>query len=328
MYVSVVVPCYRSAGTLPELVARLEATLPRVTEGYEVVLVVDGSPDDTWDTARRLALRVPAVRAIRLARNYGQHNALLAGVRAARHEVVVTMDDDLQHPPEEVPKLLEALTDDVDLVYGVAREEEHGVARSLASRLVKAGLASLLDVPDGRVMSAFRAFRTVLRAGFERVGGPHVSVDVCLLWGTSQVGSVVVEMQRRRTGRSGYTLRALMRYAINVITGYSTAPLRLVTYTGFGVGVGGLALFIWVMRQYVSGATKVAGFTTIAGMLAVLAAIQMLALGVLGVYVGRLHDRGMGRPAYIVRERVERAGTAPSPQVTDVLDARPAARGQ
>jgi len=309
-YVSVVIPCYRSARVLPALVARLEAVLPTVCERYEIVLVVDGSPDGTWDTARQLALRVPAVRAMCLARNYGQHNALLAGVRAARHDVVVTMDDDLQHPPEEVPALLSALTDDVDLVYGVAREEEHGFARSLASRLVKAGLAGLLGVPDGRAMSAFRAFRTDLRTSFDRVAGPHVSVDVCLLWGTSRVGAVTVRMDRRDQGRSGYTLRTLTRYAVNVIAGYSTAPLRLVTYLGFLVGAGGLALFVRVLWLYFAGVTTVPGFTTIAGMLAVLAAVQMLGLGVVGAYVGRLYASGMGRPTYVIRDRVEAGAEA------------------
>jgi undecaprenyl-phosphate 4-deoxy-4-formamido-L-arabinose transferase len=303
MYVSVVVPCYRSARTLPDLVARLDAVLPGATAGYEVILVVDGSPDDTWDVARGLAERSARVRAIRLARNYGQHNALIAGVRAARHEVVVTMDDDLQHLPEEVPVLLAALTDDLDLVYGVPREEEHGPARSLASRLVKAGVAGVLDVPNGRLMSAFRAFRTVLRGGFDRVRGPHASVDVSLSWGTTRVGSVTVRMAHRAEGSSGYTVRTLVRYALNLIIGYSTAPLRLVTYLGFLVGVGGLVLFARLLWQYVDGATTVAGFTTIAGMLALLASVQMVAIGVVGEYVGRIHSGGMGRPTYVIRER-------------------------
>src|SRR2546430_1153084 len=133
MFVSVVVPCYRSAATLPALVEGVHQTLATAVSGYEVILVVDGSPDDTWDVARSLARSSPVVRALRLARNYGQHNALVAGIRAARFDVVVTMDDDLQHPPAQIPVLLAALTDGVDLVYGVARAEEHGALRSFAS---------------------------------------------------------------------------------------------------------------------------------------------------------------------------------------------------
>src|SRR5215207_11303589 len=138
-------------------------TLPQVTTAFEIVLVVDGSPDDTWQVAGQLANKYPETRAIRLARNYGQHNALIAGARNARYEIIVTMDDDLQHPADQVPLLLEALTDDIDLVYGIPVEEEHGFVRSLLSRAVKAGMASALDIQSARSISAFRAFRTFLR---------------------------------------------------------------------------------------------------------------------------------------------------------------------
>ncbi len=325
MFVSVVIPCYRSAGTLPAVVEGLVTVLPACTAGHEIVLVIDGSPDDSWAVARRLAERHASVRALRLSRNYGQHNALIAGVRAARHEVVVTMDDDLQHPPEEVPILLAALTEDLDLVYGVAVAEEHGIARSLASRTVKAGMAGLLGVPDGRSLSAFRAFRTLLRGSFDLVTGPHAAVDVALSWATTRIGSVPVRMRTRAEGRSGYTPRALVRAATNMIIGYSTAPLRLVTYLGFLIGAGGLVLFARLLWQYFMGATTVAGYTTIAGLLALLAAAQMVALGVVGEYIGRIHAGGMGRPTYIVRDRFDGStatATAGSSPDTGVPTAR------
>ena len=194
---SVVVPCYRSASTLADLVAGLSTVLPTATSAYEVILVVDGSPDDTWEVAPKLAAEHEIVRAIRLARNYGQHNALIAGVRAARHEIVVTMDDDLQHPPDQIPVLLRALTDDLDLVYGVPETEEHGFLRSLASRSVKAGLSAALGIRDAKLMSAFRAFRTFLRDGFDGLHGPHASIDVALSWATTRVGATTVRMADR-----------------------------------------------------------------------------------------------------------------------------------
>lgn len=304
MNVSVVIPCYRSAGILPELIERLTAVLPTATAAYEVILVVDGSPDDTWPTASALAVKYDEVKAIRLARNYGQHAAIIAGVRAAAHDVIVTMDDDLQHPPEEIPKLLAALTDNVDLVYGVPDREEHGVMRSLASRLVKAGLAGPLGVNNARRMGAFRAFRTFVRDSFEQVRGPHVSVDVLLSWATTRVASAEVRMDRRAHGKSGYTIRGLLRHAFNMIMGYSSLPLRLVTYLGLAIGTFGLAMFAYILVRYLTGATTVAGFTTIAATVALFAAAQMIAIGVLGEYVGRIHASGMGRPTYVVRQRV------------------------
>jgi glycosyltransferase involved in cell wall biosynthesis len=311
MFVSVVVPCYRSAATLPALVTRINAVLADAVAAYEVILVVDGSPDDTWDVAHDLALRHAQVRAIRLARNYGQHNALVAGIRAAHFDTVVTMDDDLQHPPEEIPKLLAALTDDLDLVYGVAREEEHGLLRSLASRTVKAGLAQAMGVRNARQFSAFRAFRTFLRSGFDLVNGPHVCIDVGLSWGTTRIGAVEVQMDKREAGESGYTVRTLIRHTMNMVVGYSTAPLRLVTYLGFAIGLGGLALFGRVIWAYLTGQTTVAGFTTIAAMVAVFSSAQLIGTGMVGEYLGRIHAGGIGRPTYVVREQSDVAAVRP-----------------
>ena len=304
MDVSVVIPCFHSGGTLAELVSRLELTLQSCSDDHEIWLVVDDGQAATWRLAARLAGEYPSVRAIRLSRNYGQHNALVAGVRAARHGVIVTMDDDLQHPPEQVPTLLRALSDEVDLVYGVAAREEHGVLRSLASRTVKATMAAMLGVRHARQLSAFRAFRAHLASGFGQIAGPHTSVDVALSWGTTGVAAVTVAMNQREIGKSGYTLRKLLHYTTNMLLGYSTLPLRLVTWTGLGVGVVGLGLFGKLAFQYFTGRTTVAGFTTIASMVAIFAAAQLIALGVLGEYVGRIHSTGMGRPTYLVRERV------------------------
>jgi glycosyltransferase involved in cell wall biosynthesis len=303
--VSIVVPCYRSASTLPALVARVNEVMPRVAAAYEVILVVDSTGDGTWEVAQELAEATGPVRAIQMARNYGQHNAIVAGVRAARFDVVVTMDDDLQHLPEQIPVLLGALTDQVDLVYGIPVEEEHGVLRSLASRSIKAGLSTAMGVNNARNVSAFRAFRTFLRNGFDLVSGPHVCVDVALSWATTRITAVKVQMAERTEGRSGYTFRGLMRHTTNMVVGYSSAPLRLVTYLGFAIGVTGLILFARLIWLYLTGATTVAGFTTISAMVAMFSSAQMIAIGMLGEYVGRIHAAGSGRPTYVIRERVE-----------------------
>ncbi|WP_067175674.1 glycosyltransferase family 2 protein [Microtetraspora niveoalba] len=310
MSVSVVIPCYRSAGTLPSLLARLVPVLRDLSVPYEVVLVVDGSPDDTWDVASGLAREIAAVRAIHLSRNYGQHNALMAGIREARFDVIVTMDDDLQHPPEQIPLMLATLEGDrLDLVYGVAHEEEHGVIRNLGSRALKTCISGMLGVRSARVISAFRVFRTRLREGFEELSGPHFSVDVALSWTTTRVGFVHVHMDRRRHGRSNYTPSLLIRHAVSLLLGYSTAPLRVASYLGFLVGTFGLLLGASVLWRFATGETTVAGFTTIASMVALFSAAQLIAVGVLGEYVGRIHSSGMGRPTYVVRERAEQAGS-------------------
>ncbi|MDR7278652.1 glycosyltransferase [Catenuloplanes atrovinosus] len=309
MRISVVVPCYRSAGTLPALVSQLGEVLT----GHEVVLVVDDDGGtETWETASALARHRPEVRAIRLARNVGQHGALLAGLRAARHEVIVTMDDDLQHPPAEIPRLVAALTDDVDLVYGLPVTEEHGLLRDAASRLVKAGLAGAMGVRNARLVGAFRAFRAFLVRGLDGVRGPGTAIDVGLSWGTTRVAGVRVRIAPRAAGRSGYTPGRLLRHAADMTFGYSTAPLRLVTYAGFLVGLGGLGLLARLIWAYATGETRIAGFTTIASMVAFSSSAVMIAVGVLGEYIARIHTTGSGRPGYVIREQVEGPVHAPS----------------
>ncbi|WP_433053328.1 glycosyltransferase family 2 protein [Dactylosporangium sp. CS-033363] len=307
MSVSVVVPCYRSAGILPRLVERLNAVLPGIDPIHEIILVVD-STDATWDAARDLAAEHPAVQAIRMARNYGQHNALIAGIRAANCARIITMDDDLQHPPEELPKLVAALTDDLDVVYAVAESEEHGPLRNLTSWGAKnLVMGRTMGVPNADVLGALRIFRTFLRAGLDQVSGPHVSVDIALSWTTTRVGSVVVRMDQRTEGRSGFTLRSLTKHAVNMILGYSTKPLRLVTYLGFLIGVCGVLLTMRLIWLYFTGDTKVAGFTTLASLVTIFSSAQMIGIGVLGEYLGRVHAHGMGRPTYVIRDHVGHA---------------------
>ncbi|MGI5245973.1 glycosyltransferase family 2 protein [Dactylosporangium sp. CA-139066] len=305
MSVSVVVPCYRSANVLPRLVARLNAVLPDIHPDHEIVLVVD-STDATWDAARALALEFGHVQAIRMARNYGQHNALIAGIRAANGERIITMDDDLQHPPEELPKLVAALTDDLDLVYAVPETEEHGPLRNLTSWGAKSlVMGRTMGIPNADILGALRIFRTFLRAGFDQVSGPHVSVDIVLSWTTTRVGSVTVRMERRAEGRSGFTLKSLTKHAINMILGYSTKPLRMVTYLGFLIGVCGLLLTARLIWLYFTGDTKVAGFTTLASLVTIFSSAQLIGIGVLGEYLGRVHAHGMGRPTYVIRESTD-----------------------
>ena len=175
---SVVVPAYHSAANLPELVARLAAVLPAVAAEYEVILVNDGSRDHTWEIIGTLVQAHPFVRGINLMRNYGQHNALLCGIRAARFDRIVTLDDDLQHPPEHLPALVAALTDRFDVVYAAPEAEQHGLLRNFASLVTKVALSNAMGTKTARLASAWRIFRTRLREAFGAYGSPYVAIDV------------------------------------------------------------------------------------------------------------------------------------------------------
>ncbi|MBE3011315.1 glycosyltransferase family 2 protein [Microbispora sp. NEAU-D428] len=324
--VSVVIPCYRSAQTLPTLVERLLAVLSGAASQSEVVLVVDGSPDNTWEVAQELAERHDAVRALLLARNYGQHNALVAGIRCARHEIVVTMDDDLQHPPEEVPKLLAGLRPDLDIVYGVPATGTHGAIRDLASKSLKTALSGRFGAENGHDISAFRAFRSFLRQALDGVGAPYIQIDIAFSWATTKIGTVRVSMQGRVFGRSNYTLSMLIRHAIGIFVGYSTLPLRLVTYFGLLTGALGLTLLVVFLWTYWFGDGTVKGFTSTASMISLFAAAQMIALGIIGEYLGRIHVERMGRPTYIVRKHCDSGASRlePALDVTMASLAQPA----
>jgi undecaprenyl-phosphate 4-deoxy-4-formamido-L-arabinose transferase len=300
MNVSVVIPCYRSRATLPELVSRLHAALPAVAQSYEIVLVVDGSPDDTYAVARDLEKADGRVQAVLLQRNYGQHHASLAGIARARHEITVLMDDDLQHRPEEIGSLLAPLADPlVDVVYGNAAEEEHRWWRNVTSQGIKR-LLEAMGVNHARLFSSFVAFRTDLRQAFVHASGP-VYVDVILSWATNSIVGVPVVMDHRTEGSSGYSLGSLIRLAWDMTTGYTTFPLRMVTGLGFLASALGVGLFCYVLVSYFTAGPGVEGWASQAAMTALFSGVIMLSLGIVGEYLGRLYGASMRRPTYLVR---------------------------
>jgi undecaprenyl-phosphate 4-deoxy-4-formamido-L-arabinose transferase len=300
--VTVVVPVYRSEDSLAEVVRRTAEVLRGADRSFEIVLVDDCSPDGSWAVIEEIAAEHPEVLGLGLSRNFGQHCALLAGIRTARYDVVVTIDDDLQQRPEDIPILLDALRPGVDLVYGISVEEEHGLWRNLSSRAVKASLGAAVGSEMASKASAFRAFRTTLRTAFESSLDPFISIDVLLSWGTTRFVAVDVEMDQRQFGKSNYTVRKLGRHAINMLTGFSVLPLRIVTLVGFGFAVFGIAVLIYVLISF-AAVGSLPGFPFLASLVALFSGAQLFALGVLGEYLGRVHFRSMGRPAYVVGRR-------------------------
>jgi glycosyltransferase involved in cell wall biosynthesis len=275
------------------------------TDHYEVILVDDGSRDGSWQGIAQLVMDHPFVTGIRLMRNYGQHNAVLCGIRAARYPVIVTIDDDGQNPPEEIPKLLDKLAEGYDVVYGTPDVERHGLWRDLASKLTKMALFSSMGAETARSVSAFRAFRTSMRDAFAHFGGPHACVDVLLTWGTSRFGAVTVQHDPRRHGQSNYSFRSLTRHALNMMTGFSTAPLRIASLIGFAFTAFGGALLMIILARYLISGSAVPGFAFLASTITILSGAQLFALGVIGEYLARMYSRMMDRPSYAVLDRID-----------------------
>jgi len=315
--ISVVIPVYRSEGILPELVHRLESVLAAIADSFELILVNDCSPDRSWDVISDLARRHSWIRPINLMRNYGQHNALLCGIRAARYDVIVTMDDDLQHPPEEIAKLLETLAGGYDVVYGTPEQEQHGLGRDFASWLTKLALQNVMGAEIARNVSAFRAFRSEVARSFAHYGGAFVSIDVLLTWGTDRFSLVTVRHEQRKTGVSGYTIRKLITHAMNMMTGFSTVPLQFASVVGFLFTLFGVGVLAYVVGRFLLTGGSVPGFPFLASIIALFSGAQLFALGIIGEYLSRMHFRMMERPSYVVRESLdmEQTGRATSENI-------------
>jgi glycosyltransferase involved in cell wall biosynthesis len=297
---SVVTPVYNGEASVAELCRRLAEVLPRVSAQHEIILVNDGSRDRSWEMISELSSSTPTVRGLNLMRNYGQHNALLCGIRAAKYEVVVTMDDDLQHPPEEIPRLLARLEEGFDVVYGAPKAEQNGLLRALASRITRLALSTAIGSEVAKNVSAFRIFRTRLRDAFADYQSPFVSIDVLLTWATTRFGAITVPFQPRYYGSSNYTFTKLVRYALDMMTGFSTAPLQLASLIGFSCTLFGIGVLIYVVgRYFLEG--SIPGFPFLASIVAIFSGAQLFALGVIGEYLARMHFRTMNRPVYMVR---------------------------
>src|SRR5687767_2796573 len=240
--ISVVIPVYKSEAIIPELVRRITNTLNAENVPYEIILVNDGSTDGSWNAMEKAAAEFSQVRAIDLMRNFGQHNALLCGIRAARYDVIVTMDDDLQHPPEEIMNLIRKLGEGYDVVYGRPYKDQHGSLRTLASQATKIALQKTMGAATARNVTSFRAFRTELRGAFDTYKSPLVFIDVLLTWGAARFVAIPIAHQPRLAGNSTYTFRKLVLHALNLIAGFSTWPLQLASIIGFVMTVFGLGI--------------------------------------------------------------------------------------
>ncbi|MCC7130055.1 MAG: glycosyltransferase [Anaerolineae bacterium UTCFX2] len=300
--ISVVIPVYNSAEILPDLIARLAPVLDNITAAYEAILIEDGSRDESWAVIERLSEANVWVRGIRMMRNYGQHNALLCGLRAACFTCTVTIDDDLQHPPEEIPLLLEKIAQGYDVVYGTPAKQQHGLWRNLASYITRLALQSTMGIENARKVSAFRAIRTQVRQAFAHYQSPFVVLDVLLGWGTTRFASATTQHLPRQSGKSNYTFSKLILHGVNMLTGFSVLPLQMASLMGFASAFFGILIFFYVIGRFFIEGGSVPGFPFLASIIAIFSGVQLFAIGIIGEYLARMHFRIMERPPYVVRE--------------------------
>lgn len=299
---SIVVPVYNGADTVGRLVEALSDLRPE--GGLEVVLVNDGSPDNSGDVCRALVrtARVPLIY-VEHARNYGEHNAVMTGLRHARGAYVITMDDDLQNPPEEVVKLYDhARLGNWDVVYTRYAIKQHEGWRNLGSRFANHVADRLLDKPKGLYLSSFRCMSAMVVRAISRYSGPYPYVDGLIMQATQRIDSIQVLHLPRAQGRSNYTLRRLVRLWLNLATSFSLAPLRLAIWAGAVMSLlGGLGAVATIGEALVMRDTP-SGWASLMVVLLLVSGVQSMILGVMGEYVGRTFLTANGKPQGTVRQ--------------------------
>lgn len=302
--ISVVIPVYNSEKILPDLYSLLIVELEKLTRKYEIIFVNDGSRDHSWNVIQKLGKKNTRVIGINLNKNYGQHNALLCGIRAAKYDLVLTMDDDLQHPPEEIQKLLKTYDhNEFDVVYGIPKQLPHSFWRNFFSKTTKTIIAKLIGVPGVRNISSFRLFHTDLRESFEDFRSPDVIIDALLSWGATRYGSVFINESPRTKGHSNYNFQKLMKMGLLILTGFSTTPLRFASFLGFGFTIFGVIILFYVLIRYVLEGS-IPGFPFLASIITIFSGTELFALGIFGEYLGHIFERSSQRPPYIIANKI------------------------
>lgn len=298
---SIVIPVYNSSSTLPDLLQRLTKTIASITQEYEIILVDDGSADDSWMVIESLRMAHGAhLVAVQLMRNYGQHNALMCGLGMARGAYVVTMDDDLQNPPEEIPKLLASIQDrNLDLVYGCPGSRNHATWRNLGASVVWHFYRTVFRNPV--TPTPFRIMRHQLAHSVLFYDLNFTYLDGLLAWCTRRIGGQEVEHHARAQGRSGYSFGKLLALALNLYTNFSLIPLQIVSGLGLLAATSGFLIGGFYLFQYLVSSIAVPGFASTIIAILVLGGVQLLALGVIGEYLGRLHLNVNRKPQFVVR---------------------------
>jgi undecaprenyl-phosphate 4-deoxy-4-formamido-L-arabinose transferase len=314
MITSIVIPVYNSARIIRPLVERLIAVL-RV-EALQIVLVNDGSVDDSDAACRALSARYPGtVTYVRLSRNFGEHNAVMAGLHHAHGDYMVIMDDDCQNPPEEVPRLIDhAASQGYDIVYTYSARKHHHWFRNLGSRLNNRVATFMLEKPPDLYLSSFKCLSRFIVGEILKYRGPYPYVDGLALRCTRNIGTIEVRHEPRREGRSNYTLHKLLRLWLNMFVNFSVVPLRISTLLGLAGSLLGLVLGIQVVVERIARPDVPVGWASVMVAILLFSGVQLVLLGLMGEYLGRLFLTENQTPQFVVREVVE-TPPLPSPGI-------------
>ena len=306
--ISVVVPVYCSAITLPELHRRVVATLENITQDFEIILVEDCGRDNSWEVIEKLANQDPRVRGIKLSRNFGQHAATICGCSTARGRWVFTLDDDLEHQPEFISDIYSKAKEGFSLVYGVYPQRTHSAWRNITSEIGRKMFRFAIPSLNYSYTS-FRCIRGKLARELTRFDSPFPFVDGYLSWITHNCASVPVVHASRVSGVSNYNFRKLFAHSINIFVTFSDLPLRLASWLGLGAFLIGMLWLGTILIGKLLGDISVSGYASVMAGIVLFGGIQLLILGIIGEYLGRVNFQSSRRPLYLVaRDTRQRTG--------------------
>jgi len=300
---SVVIPVFNEEGNLEPLYTRLTKVMGSLGEPYEIIFVDDGSTDSSFHLLEDLHRRDDRIKVIRFTRNFGQHPAIMAGFHASMGEIIITLDADLQNPPEEIPKLLDKLDEGYEVVFGMFQRRKHSAFRRAGSSFAKWALGKILPV-EATDLSGFRVLRSYTVTQLKLLNERSKFIDGLLCWMGYKVGKVEVAHEERHSGKTKYTPFKLLSLWLDMIVSFTELPLKIAIFGGLFLGVVGLALALFYLIRYFLYGFGVPGFATIVILITFFSGVQLFALGILGEYIGRMNKEVKNKPEYIVRDKL------------------------
>lgn len=316
---SVVIPVYNSEASLKPLARRLREVFTKLRRSYEIVLTDDGSRDGSWEVIKALHEHGEPIRAFRFMRNHGQHYALKCGLDHCRGRYAITMDDDLQHPPEEIPALIEAIESDpeVDVVIGKYGKKRHSALRNLGTRLHDRLDRIIFDKPPGLALTSFRIINRAVLDEICRVRHARPRIGLIIIDITSRVKNVPVRHEARQAGRSGYTLRKMISNSLDNIINYSSLPLRVVSWLGILSAALSLLLALFFLIMYLIGQIQVSGFTSTILVVLFTSGLILFSFGLVGEYLSRIVSQQLMATQYTIRTALSPRGATRPEQPGD-----------
>lgn len=314
--ISYVIPCYRSEHTIGEVVSRIDATMKSSGQHkYEIILVNDCSPDNTFSVLKELASSHKNIIAVDMTKNFGQHAAIMAGLHFTRGDIVICLDDDGQTPPEESTKLIDKINEGYDVVYARYSKKEHSAFRNLGSKVNSIMTETMLDKPKELYLSSYFAARRLIVDEILRYKNAYPYMMGLVLRSTRRICNVEVHHDSRKEGESGYSLKKLIGLWMNGFTAFSVKPLRIATYAGVGTAAAGILFLIYVViKKLTNDPNTPVGWASTMSVILFMGGMILFVLGIIGEYIGRMYICMNSAPQYVIREVVLKGGAVQTPK--------------